>query len=60
MQETGAPVLKELQAKGTHSPSHNPVTPIPLRSLENIAATPSPELGPHLSSTPFITLRRRI
>ncbi|PON37712.1 Kinesin-like protein [Parasponia andersonii] len=57
-EETGA--LKDLlPAKGTNSPSQIPVTPVPLRSLENIAA-PSPELGPHLNSTPFITLRRRL
>uniref|UniRef100_A0A803Q6H4 Kinesin motor domain-containing protein n=1 Tax=Cannabis sativa TaxID=3483 RepID=A0A803Q6H4_CANSA len=54
------PALKELSsAKGTISPSHHLVTPVPLRSLENIATT-SPELGPHLGSTPFITLRRRL
>ncbi|PON94799.1 Kinesin-like protein [Trema orientale] len=56
----GTGALKDLlPAKGTNSPSQIPVTPVPLRSLENIA-NPSPELGPHLSSTPFITLRRRL
>ncbi|XP_024025374.1 kinesin-like protein KIN-10A isoform X1 [Morus notabilis] len=51
------------QTKGTQSPSHPPQTPVPLRSLENtIALTPnacySPELGDHLNSSSFITVRR--
>ena len=52
---------------------HLPLTPLPLRPLENTLSTlttpstcfsqkdgGSPELPPHLSSTPFITLRRRL
>ncbi|OMO95254.1 hypothetical protein CCACVL1_05468 [Corchorus capsularis] len=57
-------------AKGVQIINHLPLTPLPLTPLENkLPLTPStryskqgdelsPELSPHLSTTPFITVRR--